>query len=165
MIDGTISIEHAKKAVDLYRETSQKESLRPLAEAIAEGQVAPDTAERTLLLYSKLEREGTPLDQEVISRDLEEVKRQSALNTVHEKLVEEARVAVLTGKKKATDFKILDPGDNFIREVGDVAWRVQRWGVPNLMEVGGERWKVAIHYFREIEAKMRFLVGQHYQDQ
>ena len=99
------------------------------------------------------------LDEKVVMSDVEEVKRQSTIDAAHEKLMEEARIAVLSGRKKSIDFQIHDPGDSFVREVNDVAWKVQRWGIPNLMAVGASRWKVAMKYFQEIDSKMHFLLG------
>ncbi len=119
----------------------------------------PTIAEKTIRLYDRLEREGASLDREVVLGDVEELKRQSIIDAAHDRLMEEARIAVLTGRKKSIDFRIQDPGDGFVREVTDVASKVQRWGIPTLMTVGGSRWKVAIKYFQEIDSKMHFLLG------
>ena len=159
VLNEEVNIAEANRTIDLYNEANSNEILKPLASAVSEGKVSSDTAEGTLKLYSRLQREGVELDPEKVTNDVEEIKRQTALNAVHNKLIEEARVSVLTGQREAIDFKIQDPGENFIREVSDVAWKVQRWGVPNLMQVGSQRWKIASKYFREIEVKIRTLLG------
>jgi len=159
IIDDMADLDEAKKVVELYQHAVQNENLKPLASALAEGEVNSGSAERTIKLYNKLAESGTLLNAEIIARDLEEVKRQTALNVVHEKLIEEARVEVLTGRKSAIEFKIADPGEGFVREVSDVAWRIQRWGIPNLMEAGAERWRIATKYFKEIDAKIHSLLG------
>ena len=159
IIDDKIDLDEAKRSVALYEEAVRNEILRPLATALAEGEMSSGSADKTIKLYSRIQRDGLKLDPEAISRDIDEIKRQTALNDIHEKLIEDARMAILTGRKKALDFRISDPGENFVREVSDVAWKVQRWGMPNLMEVGAERWKIASNYFREIESRMRSLLG------
>jgi len=159
VLENEIDLEEAKRTVDLYEEALSNESMKPLASALAEGQVSSRIAERTLKLYDRLEQEGVSLDEKVVMSDVEEVKRQSTIDAAHEKLMEEARIAVLSGRKKSIDFQIHDPGDSFVREVNDVAWKVQRWGIPNLMAVGASRWKVAMKYFQEIDSKMHFLLG------
>jgi len=159
VLNEEVNIAEANRTIDLYNEANSNEILKSLASAVSEGKVSSDTAEGTLKLYSRLQREGVELDPEKVTNDVEEIKRQTALNAVHNKLIEEARVSVLTGQREAIDFKIQDPGENFIREVSDVAWKVQRWGVPNLMQVGSQRWKIASKYFREIEVKIRTLLG------
>jgi len=159
IIDDMADVDEAKKVVELYHQAVQNETLKPLASALAEGEVNSGSAEKTIKLYNKLAESGTMLNAETIARDLEEVKRQTALNVVHEKLIEEARVEVLTGRKSAIEFKIADPGEGFVREVSDVAWRVQKWGIPNLMEAGAERWRIATKYFKEIDAKIHSLLG------
>ena len=159
IIDDMADVDEAKRVVELYQQAVQNETLKPLASALAEGEVNSSSAEKTIKLYTKLAEGGAKLNTEIIARDLEEVKRQTALNVVHEKLIEEARVEVLTGRKSAIEFKIADPGEGFVREVSDVAWRVQKWGIPNLMEAGAERWRIATKYFKEIDAKIHSLLG------
>ncbi len=159
VLEDRIPIQEAQKAVEAYNEIRAKGNLRPFAEAIAKGLITPSSAEKTLRLYSELERTGIALDPDVVAQDIEEVKRQNTLDSVHERLIQEARVAVLTGRKKAMDIRVLDPGDSFAREVRDVAWKVLKWGIPNLMEVGAERWQIATQYFREIDMKMHSLLG------
>ncbi len=159
IVDGKIDVDEARRVVELYQQIFQNESLKPLASALAIGEVSSGIAEKTIKLYNRLAQGGAKLNPEIIARDLEEIKRQSALDVVHEKLIEQARVEVLTGRKSAIEFKIADPGEGFVREVSDIAWRIQRWGIPNLMESGAERWKIAIKYFREIDSKMHSLLG------
>ncbi len=159
IVDGKIDVDEARRVVELYQQIFQNESLKPLASALAIGEVSSGIAEKTIKLYNRLAQDGAKLNPEIIARDLEEIKRQSALDVVHEKLIEQARVEVLTGRKSAIEFKIADPGEGFVREVSDIAWRIQRWGIPNLMESGAERWKIAIKYFREIDSKMHSLLG------
>ncbi len=159
VLEDRIPIQDAQRAVDLYDETLKRENLRPFASAIAEGLITPSSAEKTLRLYSDLEKKGIALDPEIVAEDIQEVKRQNALDSIHDKLMQEARTAVLTGRKKAIDLKVFDPGDSFVREVRDVAWNVLKWGVPSLMEVGAERWKIATEYFRQIDTKMHSLLG------
>jgi len=159
IVDGKVDIDEARRIVELYQHAGQNENLKPLANALAQGAVSSGSAERTIKLYTRLAESGTKLNPEIIERDLEEVKRQTALNVVHEKLIEDARVEVLTGRKSAIEFKIADPGEGFVREVSDIAWRVQKWGIPNLMEAGAERWRIATKYFKEIDLKMHSLLG------
>jgi len=159
VLENEISLEEAKRTIELYEQALAKDSMKPLASALAEGNVSPTIAEKTIRLYDRLEREGVSLDREVVLGDVEELKRQSIIDAAHDKLMEEARIAVLTGRKKSIDFQIQDPGNGFVREVTDVASKVQRWGIPTLMTLGGSRWKVAIKYFQEIDSKMHFLLG------
>ena len=159
VLNEEVDVDEAKRAIDLFNQANNNETLKPLASAVSEGKVSSDIAEGTLKLYTRLQREGVELDPEKISNDVEEIKRQAALNAVHNKLIEDARVSVLTGQKDSIDFKVQDPGENFVREVSDVAWKVQRWGVPNLMQVGSQRWKIASKYFREIQDKIHVLLG------
>jgi len=159
IIDDMADVDEAKRVVELYLQAAQNENLKPLASALAKGEVSSASGDKTIKLYTKLTQGGATLNAEMIARDLEEVKRQTALNVVHEKLIEEARVEVLTGRKSAIEFKIADPGEGFVREVSDVAWRVQKWGIPNLMEAGAERWRIATKYFKEIDAKIHSLLG------
>lgn len=159
IVDSKIDVDEARRIVELYQQTFQNETLKPLASALAIGEVSSGIAEKTIKLYSRLAQGGAKLNPEIIARDLEEIKRQTALDVVHERLIEQARVEVLTGRKSAIEFKIADPGEGFVREVSDIAWRIQRWGVPNLMEAGAERWKIATKYFREIDSKMHSLLG------
>jgi ParB family transcriptional regulator, chromosome partitioning protein len=158
LLDNEIAIDDARKAVDLYNSTNNSE-LKPLATAIEEGKIDTVSAEKTLRIYDDLKNKGINLDPAMIKKDVEEVKRQTTLDTVHEKLMTQARLEVLSGRKKGVDMKIVDTGDSFLREVGDVAWRIQSWGIPNLMVVGSERWKIATKYFQEIDRKIHFLLG------
>lgn len=164
ILDENMESEEARRIVDLYEAALKRTSLKPLASALAEGDVSAVVAEKTISLYDRLERQGVELDPDTVIQDVEEVKRQNALDAAHEKLVEDARIAVLMGKKKSTDFHVQDSGRDFVREVSDVAWRVQRWGVPNLMNVGAQRWNVALNYFREIDKRMHFLLGYTHPD-
>jgi hypothetical protein len=159
IVDSKIDVDEARRVVELYQQIFQNESLKPLASALAIGEVSSGIAEKTIKLYSRLAQGGAKLNPEIIARDLEEIKRQTALDVVHERLIEQARVEVLTGRKSAIEFKIADPGEGFVREVSDIAWRIQRWGIPNLMEAGAERWRIATKYFREIDSKMHSLLG------
>src|SRR5205807_5040594 len=154
----TMEIEEAKKVVDLYEEATKKRSLTSLASAIADGDIPAQVAEKTMKLYDRLEQQGVNLDPTVITQDVEEIKRQHAIDVAHERLVEDARVAVLTNKKSLVDFHVEDPGASFVREASDVAWRVQRWGVQILMSIGAQRWKEALKYFQEIDSKIHFLL-------
>lgn len=159
LLNDEVNIDEARRALDLFNEANSSVILKPLASAVSEGKISSDAAEGTLKLYTRLQKEGVELNPETISNDVEEIKRQAALNAVHNKIMEEARVSVLTGEKQAIDFKVQDPGESFIREVSDVAWKVQRWGVPNLMQVGAQRCKIASRYFREIDTRIHLLLG------
>src|SRR5260370_22307820 len=159
-----MEIDEARKVVDLYKEATKKRSFTPLASAIADGNISTQMAEKTMRLYDKLEQEGVSLDPNIITQDVEEIKRQHAMDMAHEKLVEDARVAVLTRKKSSVDFQVEDPGGSFVREVSDVAWRVQRWGVQILMSIGAQRWKEALKHFQEIDSRMHFLLGYNRSD-
>jgi len=130
-----------------------------LVEKILNETIAVDEAEKTIKLYDKLEQQGVSLDPNVVIADIEEVKRQDALDVAHGRLMEDARVAVLTGRKKSVGLRIQDDGGNFVREVTDIASKIQRWGIPNLMTAGAQRWKIAVKYFQDIDSKMHFLLG------
>jgi hypothetical protein len=164
ILEDSMEIDEAKKVVDLYEEATKKRSFTPLASAIADGDISTQIAERTMRLYDKLEQQGVSLDPNIITQDVEEIKRQHAMDMAHEKLVEDARVAVLSRKKSSVDFQVEDPGGSFVREVSDVAWRVQRWGVQILMSIGAQRWKEALKYFQEIDSRMHFLLGYNRSD-
>ena len=99
------------------------------------------------------------LDQSTVKRDLEEVKRQNALDEAHERIVTQARASVLSGRKESIDFRVVDPGNSFLQVVSDTAWRVKRWGVQDMMMVGAKRWEIATKYFREIDDKIHALLG------
>jgi hypothetical protein len=159
ILNESIAVDDAKKTVDLYEEATKKASLKPLASALAEGELSAVVAEKTMKLYDKLEQQGVSLDPSVVIADIEEVKRQDALDVAHQRLMEDARVAVLSGRKKSVGLRIQDDGGNFVREVTDVASKIQRWGIPNLMTAGAQRWKIAMKYFQDIDSKMHFLLG------
>src|SRR5256712_8763804 len=117
IIDAMADVDEAKRVVELYLQAAQNENLKPLASALAKGEVSSASGDQTIKLYSKLTQGGATLNAEIVARHLEEVKRATALNVVHEKLIEEARVEVLTGRKSAIEFMIADPGEGFVREV------------------------------------------------
>lgn len=158
VLGGKISTDEANKAIELYQ-TADSKNVKPLARAIERGDINISSAEKTLKLYSELEKKGVRLDENDVRRDLEEVKRQNSLDEAHEKIMTQARASVLSGRKGSIDFRVVDPGNSFIQEVSDTAWRIKRWGVQDMMLVGANRWEVATRYFKEIDEKIHFLLG------
>ena len=158
VLDGKMSTDEANKAVEMYQ-SAEKSGVKPLAKAIERGDINIASAEKTLKLYSDLEKKGVKLDESVVRKDLEEVKRQNTLDEAHERIITQARASVISGKRESIDFKIVDPGNSFLQEVSDTAWRIKRWGVQDMMLVGAKRWDLAIKYFREIDEKIHALLG------
>ncbi len=158
LLSGKITTNEADKAVELYQ-SADKSNVKPLAKAIEKGEINIASAEKTLKLYSELTRKGVKLDENIVKRDLDEVRRQNALDEAHERIMTQARASVLSGSQKSIDFRVVDPGNSFLQEVSDTAWRIKRWGVQDMMLIGAKRWEVAMNYFKDMDTKIHSLLG------
>ena len=141
--------------VEVYHEAPE-----PLKEAIAEERVTLKDAQEAVALYAELKKEGVQVSEDKIKSHVEELTREARLDQAEAKLRREAFKDVLAGRKKALDIQVLDRGSSFVDEVRSVTWQVKGWGVPNMMEIGAQRWKEAQKYFREIRDHMEFLLGK-----
>ena len=155
VIKREIEPDKAKEMVEIYHEAPE-----PLKQAIAEERVKIEDAKEAVGLYEELKKEGVQIAKDKIRRHVEELKKEARMDEAQAKLRREAFRDVLAGRKEALDLRIVNRGAAFVQEVKDVAWKIKGWGVPNMMEIGAERWKEAQRHFREIRDHMNFLLGK-----
>lgn len=133
LLEGKLSTDDATKAVELYQEANNVD-IKPLAKAIEKGELNIALAEKSLKLYSDLQKKGVSLNQVAIERDLQQVKMQDTFDQARERVITQNRVAVLSGTESVQSLDQLtshwaegleqDPAP--IQEANRLKWNIER---------------------------------------
>jgi ParB/RepB/Spo0J family partition protein len=152
-LKGELTLEKAVEMTDVAKKAPE-----PLKEAIAKREIEPEKAKKAVKLYEELKEKGVELEPARISMHVEQLKKEEKATRAQEKVLEESAKEVLTGKKEAFDVLFQERGKRFVREVKDVAWKVQGWDIHTMSQVGADSWKEASPYFKQIRDQMDFLL-------
>lgn len=152
-LKGELTLEKAVEITEVAKKAPE-----PLKEAIAKREIEPEKAEKAVKLYDELKGKGIELEPSRVSLHVEQMKKEEKAEKAQEKVLEETAKEVLTGRKEAFDVLLQEKGKRFVRDVKDVAWKVQGWDIHTMNQVGVDSWKEANPYFKQIRDQMNLLL-------